>query len=45
MFIEAHTALLLPLKLVEFFFGADKLYGAIIEQNAATLWVVVVESE
>ena len=36
---------LLPTKLVEFFLGANELHGAVIEKNAAALWVVVVECE
>ena len=37
--------LLFPSKLLEFFFGANELNRAIIEQNAAAFWVVVIESE
>jgi len=39
------TALLFPSKLLEFFGGANELYRAIIEQNAAAAGFVVIESK
>jgi hypothetical protein len=36
---------LFPSKLLEFFFCADELDRAIIEQNAPAFWIVVVESK
>ena len=38
-----HEADLPPAKGVEFFFGADEFYRAVVEQDAAALGVVVVE--
>lgn len=35
----------LPAEGAEFFFGADELHGAVVEQDTAALGVVVVERE
>ena len=36
---------LFPSKLLEFFLGVDEFNRAIIEQNAAAFWVVVIKSK
>ena len=35
--------LLLPAELVEFFFSTDELYGAVVQENSSTLWIVDIE--